>query len=276
MKVLSAEWAAVIVAISALAVSIVSCVHTRTSNSISERLALLEEARYAENHAPVFSVEYEFPDGVVSNSITARRFLRDLKIYNRGYPVKEINAVMVETFAIVSVFDKVMKNGFTAELSKHNAFYVFLSNHLENRYYNTYRHTFDTKGLLFEAEHGEHQKGLIGGYLLYKAEFPSREVFIDIVDITTIDYKDYDGNAQKVQFLNGSTHCGDGLDKQIREGHAIMSAIQEDDKRHSRSTTLSTILEFCYANEKGLKKLFRPETIQPDNRPDNKGVPQKN
>ncbi len=260
MKIISSEWAAVIVAISALAVSIVSCVHTRTSNSISERLAHLEEARYAEAHAPIFSFEYSFPEGAVTNSVYARKFLRDLKIFNRGYPVKEINSIMVETFAVVAVFDKVVKKDPEEKLPAHNAFYVFLSNHLESRYYNTYRHTFDTQGLIFETEHGVHQNGLLDGYFSYKAVFPNREVCLDIMDITTIDYQDGNGNPQKVQFLNGTAHRGGDLDKQIREGHAIMSVIQEDDKKHSRHTTLFTILDFCYTNEKGLEKLFRTET----------------
>lgn len=254
---LTSEWAAVIVAAAALTVSVISCVHTRASNSISERLARLEEARYEETHSPAFSLEYSFPEWAVTNSVETRKFIRDLKIYNRGYPVQEVCSVMIETFALVAVFDKVTVNEPEKIVPQHHAFYVALSNQLQGRYYKTYRNTFDTQGLLFEVEHGDYQEALLAGYLSYKAAFPKREVHIDIVDITTLDYKDHKGEHQRAQFLNGTLrHVGD-LNSQIREGHAIMTAIQDDDKKHSRHTTLFTILEYCYANENALMKRFR-------------------
>ena len=257
MKKLTSEWAAVIVAAAALAVSVVSCVQTRTSNSINERLARLEEARYAETHSPLFSLEYSFPECAVTNSVETRKFIRDLKIYNRGYPVQEVRSVMIETFALVAVFDEITVNELEKIVPQHHSFYVALSNHLQGRYYKTYRHTFDTQGLLFEVEHGALQEALLAGYHSYKVAFPKREVHIDIVDITTIDYKDHKGERQRAQFFNATLrHVGD-LNSQIREGYAIKKAIQGNDKKHSRHTTLFTILDYCYVNEKALMERFR-------------------
>ncbi len=257
-KWLSPEWAAVIVSVVALGVSVVSCILIRTSNSIDERLAHLEEARYTEAHSPAFSFEYAFPScATATNTVESRKFLRDLKIYNRGYPVQDVCSIMIETFAVVSTFDKVKMNELEKIVPVHHAFYVLLSNHIEKRFYNTYRHTFDTKGLLFEAEHGAHQYGLLDIYNSYKASFPNREIHIDIVDITTLDYVDHKGKAHRVQFLNGSARREGDLNRQIREGHAIMKAIRENDKKQSRHTTLSSILEYCYEYEDVLTRKYR-------------------
>lgn len=260
MKRLSPEWTAVIVSIAAMGISAISCIQVWVSNSINERLAGLEEARYEEAHSPNFSFEYSFPSCATTNSAESRKFLRDLKIYNRGYPVQEVCSIMVETFAVVALFDKVKVDEPEKIVPLHHAFYVLLSNHLENRFYQTYRHTFDTQGLLFEAEHGAYQDGILDAYRAYKTSFPRREVCIDIMDITTLDYVDYKGKNQRAQFLNGTARREIDLNNQIHEGHAIMKAIRENDKKNSRRTTLFSILEYCYENEDVLAKRFRSTT----------------
>ena len=248
-KLVTPEWAAVIVAVVALVVSVVSCIQTRHSISISERITRLEEIRYAETHSPQFSIEYTFPECTVTDSIDARKFIRDLKVYNRGYPVREVHSIVVETLAVVSVFDKVTLNEPEKIVPLHHNFFVRLSNNMEKRYYKSYRHTFDAQGLLFEAEHGKAQESVLKDYYAYKDTFPKREVNIDIVDITTLEYTDRKGVTQRVQFLNGTVRSDCNLDKQIREGQYIMNAIRRNDKEHSRHTTMFSIFDYCYENE---------------------------